>query len=94
MLYYISSSCNLTITGRGLGGTTDLLYVWSFFIEPFLSCMYFYVGEMVIGSSIDLANRRKEARGHFPTPAGIKVINKRIKSAVAKFGDNFCPLGV
>ena len=56
--------------------------------------MYFYVGEMVIGSSIDLANRRKEARGHFPTPAGIKVINKRIKSAVAKFGDYFCPLGV
>ena len=56
--------------------------------------MYIYVGEMVIGSSIDLANRRKEARGHFPTPAGIKVINKRIKSAVAKFGDYFCPLGV
>ena len=60
----------------------------------FLSSMFFYVGEMVIGSSIDLANRRKEARGHFPTPAGIKVINKRIKSAVAKFGDYFCPLGV
>ena len=84
--------------GKGvnqLGGTNDLLYVWSYFIEPFfLSSMYFYVGEMVIGSSIDLANRRKEARGHFPTPAGIKVINKRIKSAVAKFGDYFCPLAV
>ena len=85
----------MTIIGRGLGGTTDL-FMFGLISSNlfFLSSMYFYVGEMVIGSSIDLANRRKEARGHFPTPAGIKVINKRIKSAVAKFGDYFCPLGV
>ena len=45
--------------------------------------MYFDGGEMVIGASIDLVNRRKEARGHFWAAPGIKVINKRIKSRVA-----------
>ena len=44
--------------------------------------MYCDGGEMVIGASIDLVNRRKEARGHFWAPPGIKVINKRIKSRV------------
>ena len=48
-----------------------------------LSGMYFDGGEMVIGASIDLVNRRKEARGHFWAPPGIKVINKRIESRVA-----------
>ena len=47
--------------------------------------MYFDGGEMVIGASIDLVNRRKEARGHFwaTPPPGIKLINKRRKSGVA-----------
>ena len=48
--------------------------------------MYFDGREMVIGASIDLVNRRKEAGGHFWAQPGIKVINKSIKSRVENRG--------